>query len=163
MLWNMLPNHRDASATMMRRQTPAYTACIPQCACVVTCGTILSCRLNEFTLTPVMLRPPTLISPSHGCMSLNSATNSVLLPLPVRPTTPTFAPCSSLKDTLSSARGREGAYLRQMSLNSMAPVTGHWGSMSSPSRGSRGMSLMYLFWERVKRNKKSVGMLGDVC
>ena len=105
---------------------------------------MLSCLLIFRTSTLLMLQPLTIKSPLEGWTSLNSATSRVLLPLPVRPTTPTLAACGNLKETLSRASGSDGAYFRQMSLNSMSPVEGHDLPTSASPTLSRGMSLMYL-------------------
>lgn len=94
--------------------------------------------------TLLITLPFTLISPLHGWINRNSATSNVLLPLPVRPTTPTLAACFNLNDTLSRASGSAGLYCRQTSLNSTSPLRGHDASSSTSPACSRGMSLMYL-------------------
>ena len=72
----------------------------------------------------IKIYPPTIST------ILLSDKHIVLLPAPVRPTTPTLCPASALKLRSSSTTCVSGLYYRVTSTNSIAPCVGHPGCNS---------------------------------
>jgi hypothetical protein len=79
-------------------------------------------------------------------------------PAPVLPTTPTLFPGGTLKDKLSSARGRPSLYRRHTSRNSNRPSAGHDdGGTPSSSTITIGRSV----GRRVMASTRSTAVMAD--
>lgn len=86
-----------------------------------SCMTMLKRRRSSFRGTDAMLIPSIRIRPPLSSAARNRLDARLLLPLPVRPTTPIFSPGLIVKLTPFSTVGSSGAYRSTTSSNSIPP------------------------------------------
>ncbi|KAH3666043.1 hypothetical protein OGAPHI_004232 [Ogataea philodendri] len=101
-----------------------------------------------------MSRPSMVMLPLSRSTNLKKLVMIVDFPAPVRPTTPTFSPELTWKETPSMTLGRSGAYLIEMFLTSISPLDGQeltgscgssiGGSLSTPSTYSCTLSTPFI-------------------
>mmetsp|Transcript_34011 Transcript_34011/g.74306 ORF Transcript_34011/g.74306 Transcript_34011/m.74306 type:complete len:212 (-) Transcript_34011:2035-2670(-) len=99
-------------------------------------GIAITARRKRSNPIPPRATPSIRTQPSHGSTSLNRHAIRLLLPLPVRPTTPAFWPPSIVNDTPLRARGRSGLYRILTASYCKVPHAGHdSGASLATSRG----------------------------
>mmetsp|Transcript_26008 Transcript_26008/g.88999 ORF Transcript_26008/g.88999 Transcript_26008/m.88999 type:complete len:271 (-) Transcript_26008:521-1333(-) len=115
----------SASGSRLRCSVPAKHS--------ASCGTMLRAERRAPRGRDLVSRPSSVTRPLSGSTVRNSAASSVLLPLPVRPTTPRRSRGDTSKVTPLSASGWPGPYRSRTPSKRTAPCCSH------PPRGSAGL------------------------
>mmetsp|Transcript_26822 Transcript_26822/g.64594 ORF Transcript_26822/g.64594 Transcript_26822/m.64594 type:complete len:255 (+) Transcript_26822:202-966(+) len=99
-------------------------------------GMAITARRSRSKPIPPSATPSIRTHPSQGSTSLKRHAMRLLLPLPVRPTTPAFWPPSIVNDTPFRANGKSGLYLILTSSYCKVPFAGQdSGASSNTTRG----------------------------
>ena len=112
---------------------------------VGSCGMMVIFYLSFSSGISLIFTPSISIFPDSISIILVRAKLIVLLPAPVRPTTPIFYPPSTLKLSCLNTKSTFGRYLNSTSLNDMAPFIGHFFSKNSAKFSTGSFNVLSWF------------------
>mmetsp|Transcript_34016 Transcript_34016/g.109913 ORF Transcript_34016/g.109913 Transcript_34016/m.109913 type:complete len:243 (-) Transcript_34016:1858-2586(-) len=128
---------------------------VPSCS-TGSCGMMVIARRSALRPSKPVGCPSIRIEPEAGSTSRKSASTSVDLPAPVRPTMPTLEPASTVAVRLVSASGSPGRYRMQSCWNWMWPAVGHCAGEGSEGRACGGSCGRFMYSSRRSSAAKAV-------